>query len=569
MPETTGSTKVTIPKLELIWNFLFFDVRKDTDKFGRETLKQGGYGKDGDRAISKVSFNVDAPEIDARFRTLTGIGEMTFDHKDEKVDMTLTAPSAHLSNGPADPHSDCPKAAAKWNHWVEIQMRDLLFKELELDENGCFKVTGGLLRVRDETTTFTGKKFDIVAHHVADDDAEDGLAPHGYIKLHPSKFNKRKKLHTQLIEVDWQFDVFRPTADARKRLRDEFKNYYVKKLFPSTKRSALTDAQKLRVKTAEKADADSKKQPWQDQRVYPRGIYVNPFLVIHVTGAADIEAQIQQLTTWASIHYIVCWNGHVIKIVEDSQGAFHAGWSPSYQKGFRAGWRDYSFGGSYHANKTSIGIEHLAGDKTVWPKEQENGSVRLIRRVCEHHVIPPCAVVRHRDLGVFDEDKPAGRQQRREYRLHLDGKNCPGDALPWNRFQLEGLTLWAFGAGPGEVPLPPPTGTDFFHGIFDIVTDFMDEPVTGTANIQVQKDAIGELKDFLELICYWVIKGDGSNRTVYDKSAKHSVKMCQQRFELASGMTVKSEGRVDIETAKVIWAVCQHTAPVLPPLQTR
>jgi hypothetical protein len=177
--------------------------------------------------------------------------------------------------------------------------------------------------------------------------------------------------------------------------------------------------------------------------------------------------------------------------------------------------------------------------------------------------------VRHRDLGVFDEDKPAGRQQRREYRLHLDGKNCPGNALPWNRFQLEGLTLWAFGAGPGEVPLPPPTGTDFFHGIFDIVTDFMDEPVTGTANIQVQKDAIGELKDFLELIGYWVIKGDGSNRTVYDKSAKHSVKMCQQRFELASGMTVKSEGRVDIETAKVIWAVCQHTAPVLPPLQTR
>lgn len=568
MPET-GSTRVTLPKLELIWNFLFFDVRKDTDGFGRETLKQGGYGKEGDRAFARVSLSVDETEIDAKFRTLTGIGALTFDHRDEKVDMTLTAPPAHLSNGPADPHSDSPKATTQWNNWVEIQMRDLLFKNLELDEHGCFKVTGGLLRVRDETTTFTRKKFDIVAHHVADDDTEDGLAPHGYIKLHPSKFNRRKKQHAQLIEVDWQFDVFRPTADARKRLRDKAKNFYVKKLFPSKTRGQLTDTEKGTLKAAEKTDADSQKKPWQDQRVYPRGIYDHHFLVIHVTGAADIEAQIQQLTVWASIHYVVCWNGHVIKIVEDSQGAYHAGWSPAYQKGFRAGWRDFIFGGSYHANRTSIGIEHLAGDKTVWPKEQENGSVRLIRRVCEHHVIPPCAVVRHRDLAVFDEDRLAGRLQRSDFRLHLDGKNCPGDTLPWERFQLEGLTLWALGAGPGEIALPPPTGEDFFHGIFDTVTDFIDEPVTGSTNVNVQKDAIGDLKDFLELIGYWVIKGDGSNRTIYDKSAKHCVKMCQQRFMLASGMTVKSLGRVDIETAKVIWAVCQHTDPVLPPLQTR
>lgn len=348
-------------------------------------------------------------------------------------------------------------------------MRDLLFKGLVIDENGCFQVTGGLLRVRDETTTFAGKDFDIVAHHVPDDDADKGLAPHGYIKLHPPKYDRRKKQHSQLIEVDCLFDVFRPTADSRKRLPDNKKNHYLKKLYPNTPRSALTDAQAEALKAAEKADADNVKQPWQDRRTYDRGKFTDPFLVIHVTGDADIEAQIQQLTTWASIHYIVCWNGHVIKILEDSRGAYHAGWSPSYQEGFRAGWRDYTFGGAYDANRTSIGIEHLAGDDTVWPKEQENGSVRLIRRVCDEHGIPPCSVVRHRDLGVFDEDRAAGKTQRRRFRLHLDGKNCPGESLPWRRFQLEGLTLWPYGLRRGETPTPPPTGTDFFHGIFDIV----------------------------------------------------------------------------------------------------
>lgn len=576
----TGSSRDVTPDIQLEWKFRFWDVRRDSESFGKATLTGGGYGKQGDPALSTVAVAGDSDTVDVPYGRETGIGMLTFDHAGETVDLSLKAPPAHLSAGPAGPDADSPKASAQWNNWVEVQMRDLVIPGLQLDEDGYVQVTGGRFLSGGEEIAVTGtfererKKgvYDVFACQVAQADADDGLAHHGYAKVFARKRQKKGRPDLQRIEIDWLFDVFRPNA-TRKFLYGQ-KNYYRKKLFPKVEKKDLTDAQKKQIKAAEREDKDSKKSPWQDQRVYDRGRYTDPYLVIHVTGKSGMTSQLQQLTSWAAIHYMVCWNGHAVKVVEDEKGCYHAGWQTP-----AAGYRDYVFSGSHVANKTAIGIEHLAGGGADWPTEQENGSVRLIRAVVQHHDIPPCAVIRHRDLAL---DKPQAKDPSDgkmkpiagEKYMHVVGKECPGMAVPWGRFQDEKLTLWPQGFLPDETAPQFPEGDDFFHGVFDLagltyLTDTLAPPLNTPDNLARQEAAIGELKGYLELIGYWVYNRKKKNEFIYDDFTTAAVTMCQERLMTFRGAPPAEPGKVDLQTARAIWAACQHGAPVLPPLQTR
>lgn len=99
MADPAGSTKATLPRLEVVVDFRFFDVRQDSKDFGRRTLKVRGYGKQGSPALFRLALDVEPAGIDVPFRTPTSIGALTFDHVGETVDMTLAAPPAHRSNG--------------------------------------------------------------------------------------------------------------------------------------------------------------------------------------------------------------------------------------------------------------------------------------------------------------------------------------------------------------------------------------------------------------------------------------------------------------------------------------
>ena len=459
----------------------------------------------------------------------------------------------------ADPDSDSPKASAKWNRVWEIQMRELRFPGLKLDADGYLEVEGGSFRIDDKVShKIDGIDYDLHACHVDETEAEDGLAPHGYAKVYPRVFSKKLKKDVQKVEVDWRYDVFRPTRE-RKALY-EHGDYYFKKLFPRARdRKALTDDQRKALKKAEREDADNKKIPWEDKKLYDRGRFTAPFLVIHITDGPRFESQLQTLTSDAAIHYLVCLNGHVVKIAEDAKGCYHAGWHNV------AVWRDFVWGGKINCNKTSIGIEHAAGKE--WPEAEIAGSVRIAKRICEGHQIPPCAVVRHRDLGGSSGG------------VHVAGKECPGTEAPWGRYMDHGVTLWPLGTRDGESEVQFPSADGFFHGIFDVVT-FIDDTLSGTektpANEAKQKAAIKELKGYLTLIGYWVTKTNKSNEDKYDAAATHCVRMCQERFMIGRSketgdpkLMPRELGRVDRATAKVIYAVCQHRLPVLPPLQTR
>jgi len=335
-------------------------------------------------------------------------------------------------------------------------------------------------------------------------------------------------------------------------------------LFPNKTRKQLTKAQQTVLKEAERTDVDNKKAPWEkdDNRVHDRQKFTSPFLVIHITDGPRFESQLQTLTSTAAIHYLVCLNGHVVKIVEDSKGCYHAGWED------KAAWRDFVFGGDVDCNRTSIGIEHLGAAGVVWPEAETKGSVRIAKRICDAHTIAPCNVIRHRDLG----GSVSG--------VHVHGKECPGTEAPWWAYQKAGVSLWPLGTRPGETALVFPTADRFFHGIFDVVT-FMDDSLVGPdktpANEAKQKAAIKELKGYLTLIGYWVTKKNKSNEEIYDRGAEHCVEMCQERFMIAPSKEIPAPdkmpakvGKVDRETAKVIYAICQHTSSeVLPPLQTR
>lgn len=543
-----GSAR-TGPDVELKWEWFFWDVRTDEESFGKRQLNTGGYENKGKKCA--LSIGDEGGEVLVRHIEPKGIGELTFDQAGQTVSVKLVPPAGHDSVRSADPDSDSPKATALWNWWCEIQMRELLFQQLEIDADGYFNVTGGKFFDNGTEETIVGIEYDLYTCFVPKSDRDEGLAPHGYLKVFPRHRPKGAKRDKQIVQVDWRFDIFRPNEKRATNLKSMKSHYKGKGKAGKELRNALRN------------DPDKKRKPWTEKKTYDRKKFDKPFLVIHITDGPRFESQLQTLTSGAAIHYLVCLNGHVVKIVEDAKGCYHAGWENV------AVWRDFVWDGKIDCNRTSIGIEHLGAAGVKWPQAEIDGSVRIAKRICEAHKIAPCNVIRHRDLG----GSVSG--------VHVEGKECPGTEAPWWAYQKEGVSLWPLGARAGEIAPTFPTGDAFFHGIFDVETlTFMDDelkdPDNTPANETKQKAAIKELKGYLKLIGYWVTKKNGSNEDVYDTAAEHCVEMCQERFMIAPSkekgepdkMPTKA-GKVDRETAKVIWAVCQHTSANLPGIQAR
>ena len=138
-------------------------------------------------------------------------------------------------------------------------------------------------------------------------------------------------------------------------------------------------------------------------------------LVLHYTGMQDAASAIQRLSdpdAKVSCHYLIAEDGQILRMVDESKRAWHAG---------RSSWR-----GVQEVNATSIGIEivnpgHEFGYRP-FPDEQMDALIPLVADIVRRHDIPRANVVGHSDVA------PARKRD-------------PGELFDWARLAKHRLAL--------------------------------------------------------------------------------------------------------------------------------
>jgi len=138
-------------------------------------------------------------------------------------------------------------------------------------------------------------------------------------------------------------------------------------------------------------------------------------VVLHYTGMIDGASAIARLAdpeAKVSAHYVVAEDGQVVRMVDESQRAWHAG---------RSWWR-----GTSDINSASIGIEivnpgHEFGYRP-FPEAQIEAVIALLAGIMERHSITRGNVVGHSDVA------PARKED-------------PGELFPWHRLARLRLAL--------------------------------------------------------------------------------------------------------------------------------
>ncbi len=138
-------------------------------------------------------------------------------------------------------------------------------------------------------------------------------------------------------------------------------------------------------------------------------------LVLHYTGMPDAQSAIRWLAnpeSKVSAHYVVTEDGQIVRMVDESKRAWHAG---------RSWWRRIS-----DVNSASIGIE-IVNPGHEWgyrdfPEEQIDALIPLVHDIVTRHGITRGNVVGHSDIA------PARKQD-------------PGELFPWHRLARLRLAL--------------------------------------------------------------------------------------------------------------------------------
>ncbi|MCA8932808.1 MAG: N-acetylmuramoyl-L-alanine amidase, partial [Rhodospirillaceae bacterium] len=124
-------------------------------------------------------------------------------------------------------------------------------------------------------------------------------------------------------------------------------------------------------------------------------------IVIHITGGDTAGSAINTFAAednpnHTSAHYIVGRTGKIYQTVWEKDRAHHAG----------------------SANKRSIGIEHVAANRTNYPtQEQYNASAALVLYLCRKYSIPA------------DREHIMGHQE-----VITTSHNCPGPYWDWAEY---------------------------------------------------------------------------------------------------------------------------------------
>lgn len=153
-------------------------------------------------------------------------------------------------------------------------------------------------------------------------------------------------------------------------------------------------------------------------------------VVLHYTEMKPVESALDRLTdpeAKVSAHYLITEEGEVIRLVDESKRAWHAG--QSYWRGHR------------DVNSASIGIEldnpgHALGYR-AFPEAQIDALVPLLHRIVKRYDIPRANVVGHSDVAPMR-------------------KIDPGELFPWDRLAEYHLCL----PRPGKLELGDPFDND-------------------------------------------------------------------------------------------------------------
>jgi N-acetylmuramoyl-L-alanine amidase len=138
-------------------------------------------------------------------------------------------------------------------------------------------------------------------------------------------------------------------------------------------------------------------------------------LVLHYTGMQDAAAAIERLSDPAakvSAHYLIAEDGQIVKMVDESKRAWHAG---------RSYWR-----GVTDINSNSVGIE-IVNPGHEWgyrpfPLAQIDALIPLMQDIVTRHKITRGNIVGHSDVA------PARKVD-------------PGELFPWDRLAKLRLAL--------------------------------------------------------------------------------------------------------------------------------
>jgi len=147
-------------------------------------------------------------------------------------------------------------------------------------------------------------------------------------------------------------------------------------------------------------------------------------ILFHYTGMPDTAEALERLCTPSSevsAHYLVCEDGRIVQMVEESRRAWHAGVA--------------SWAGETDINSRSIGIEianpgHDYGYPD-FPKRQIAAVTALCRSIATRHTIAPPHVLAHSDVA------PSRKQD-------------PGEKFPWRTLYDSGVGHWVQPAPIGK-----------------------------------------------------------------------------------------------------------------------
>jgi N-acetyl-anhydromuramyl-L-alanine amidase AmpD len=396
------------------------------------------------------------------------VHEVTFPPLPEgRLTVELT-PSDRLSSGSrAGPGLD--SKGGSFNDFFDVMFRPVSF-EIEVDAEGAVvaPTADRLLPVQDAAPApETGPP------------SRPAPGPHAYVFVEPAR-TRKGRLQSQRILVDWKPD-------------------WISRLHP-----------RLRPTPVGRDDLGVRE------------------VVLHITTGPKIAGAVQKFMALKSgskqassgIHYIVDMDGHVVKMLHERHGAFHAG----FRKIHLAGWGEG--GTAARIAKTSIGIEHVAAAGDEWPEAMIVASLDLVRVLVRDFDVESHAVIGHNDVIVLKSKRALPKKT----------KVCPGGGLPWERYEAAGIVLAADSAVE-----PPAT---MYDGVFATRT---------VLDAKAPRAAIEELQADLHRLGWWLPAARGGRRPLgtFDEHTGAGVVRFQARFMARQGLKF-TKGKVDLATARLI-----------------
>ena len=265
---------------------------------------------------------------------------------------------------------------------------------------------------------------------------------------------------------------------------------------------------------------------WMQSSAHKNRSAAIDMIVVHHTDC-NRSIAIDTFMSEKGPHYMIDKDGQILKFVQDSQEAWHAG--PA------------SWAGHTSVNSRSIGIEIVNTKPEPYTEAQYNSLLGLLDRLLNANSgIDAWDIVGHSDVSLGD-DGALGRKS-----------TDPGWKFEWSRVEKKN---WGLLQGTGPWP------NDIYGGFFAVFgTGLLQQNdndgahrwggkhVAGTA---ITGKPVRELQDDLVSIGYFVGTPDGG----YGHKTMRAISMLQEHFFAGGRGTPAKLGQVDLLTAQLVKSV--------------